>query len=95
MKKTEFNLDPPTDDEIALKLDTDLLFELPYAVINLVLDLLNEDGRTCHTRNDCIALSPAEWARRVALGLVAEGVTANLDRVCSVVARTLTKTVNL
>jgi hypothetical protein len=84
-----------TEDEICQKLDEALLYEVPWAIINIALDLLNEDGRTLTTRNDCIALSPAEWARRVALGLVAEGVTANLDRVCSVVARTLTKTVKL
>jgi hypothetical protein len=84
-----------TEDEIGTMVGDALLFYIPYSVLNLALDLLNEDGRTCHTRNDCIALSPAEWARRVALGLVAEGVTANLDRVCNIVAQTLTKTVKL
>lgn len=84
-----------TDDELAEQLNAALLFNLPWMVVNLALDLLNEDGRTQTTRGDCIALSPAEWARRVALGLASEGITANLDRVSEVVRRTLTKTVKL
>lgn len=84
-----------TEDEIGGKLDGALLFILPWSVTNLALDLLHEDGRTRPTRADCIALSPAEWAHRIALSLVADGIMTNLDRICQVVERTLTKTVKL
>jgi hypothetical protein len=84
-----------TEDELGNMVGDALLFYIPYAVLNLALDLLHEGGRTRPTRADCIALTPAEWARRIALSLATDGIMTNLDRICQVVKRTLTKTVKL